>query len=370
MRKAGPRIAIISVLLIGLLIFGVVYYFWNTATDIFQPVDAAGTGKTIAVEITPGESTAQIASDLQQKHLIRNALAFRLWARIKGLDTHLEAGIYKKLNSSMTISDIINELLNAQPDAVRITILEGWRLEQMAQRFSQAGLSKFSAKDFLAYTKHIDQYPDAGKYPLLKDVPNGPNGRTMEGLLFPSSYEVDVTATTSDVIGMMLKTMEGNISTYHLDTLAQQHKLSVYQMLTLASIIEREAGSQNTPTERANIASVYWNRVYKPNGETVGLLDADPTVQYARDTQSPPKTYWLPLSDSGSHIAANSPWNTYVNQGFPPTPICGPGLTSLQAAASPSNTDYYYFLTKKDGHAVFAKTLAEFQQDQQQYLQQ
>lgn len=369
MRKAGPRIAIISVLLVGLLIFSGVYYLWNTATDIFQPVDPAGAGKNIAVEISPGETTAQIADDLVSKHLIRNALAFRIWARVKGLDTHLEAGIYKKLNSSMTISDIITQLLAAQPDAVRVTILEGWRLEQMAQHLADpaSGLPKFSAKAFLTYTQHIDQFPAAAKYPLLKDVPAG---RSMEGLLFPSSYQIPVAATASDVIGIMLKTMQDNITTYHLDRLAQQHKMSVYQMLTLASIVEREAGSQNTVQDRANIASVYWNRVYKPNNETVGLLDADPTVQYARDTLNPPKTYWLPLSDSGSHIATNSPWNTYVNQGFPPTPICGAGLVSLQAAASPANTDYYYFLTKKDGRAVFAKTLAEFQQDQQQYLQQ
>ena len=368
MRKAGPRIAIISVLLLGLVIFGGVYYLWNTATDIFQPVDPAGSGKNISVEITPGESTAQIATDLATKHLIRNALAFRLWARVKGLDTHLEAGIYKKLNSSMTISDIIDQLLTATPDAVRVTILEGWRLEQMAQHFASptSGLPKFSAKTFLTYTQHIDQYPDAAKYPILKDVPAG---RSMEGLLFPSSYEIPVNATASDVIGIMLKTMQDTISTNHLDTLAQQHHMSVYQMLTLASIVEREAGSQNTVQDRANIASVYWNRVYKPNTETAGLLDADPTVQYARDTQNPPTTYWVPLSDSGNHIATNSLWNTYINQGFPPTPICGAGLASLQAAASPPDTGYYFFLTKKDGHAVFAKTYAEFQQEEQQYLQ-
>ena len=366
MRKAGPRIAITSVLLIGLLIFLGVYYLWNTATDIFQPASSAGTGKTVSIEISPGETTAQIANDLQSKHLIRNALAFRVWARVKGLDTHLEAGIYKKLNSSMTISDIINQLLTAQPDAIRIIVLEGWRLEQIAKQFANSNLSKFSEKNFLNYTKHIDQFPDASRYPLLKSVPQG---QGMEGLLFPSSYEIPVNATATDVIDIMLKTMQDTISANHLDTLAAQHNLSVYQLLTLASIVEREAGSKNTPLERSEIASVYWNRVYKPNNETVGLLDADPTVQYARDTQNPPKTYWQPLNDTGGNIAANSPWNTYVNKGFPPSPICSPGLLSLQAAASPANTDYYYFLTKKDGHAVFAKTGAEFQQEQQQYLQ-
>lgn len=364
--KKGPRFAIIAVLLVGAAIFALTSYAWNTTTDIFQPVNPAGSGKSISFEISRGETTGQIASELQTKGLIRNALAFRVWARVKGLDTHLEAGIYKKLNTSMTISDIIDQLLNAQPDAVRVIILEGWRLEQLARQFSSAGLVKFKASDFLTYTKHINKFPDAAKYPILQKVPLGDS---MEGLLFPASYEVPVDATTNDVIGLLLNTMTTTVKQYHLDTMAAQHKLSLYQMLTLASIVEREAGPKNDVTERGGIASVYWNRVYKQNDETVGLLQADPTVQYGRDTQKPPTTYWQPLADSGKNIATDSQWNTYIVKGFPPTPICSPGLASLQAAAAPANTDYYFFLTKKDGHAVFAKTNAEFQQDVQKYLQ-
>ncbi len=364
--KRGPRFAIIAILLIGAAIFGVTYYAWNTTTDIFKPVSPAGSSKAVSFEISKGESTGQIASELQAKGLIRNALAFRVWARVKGLDTHLEAGIYKKLNTGMTISDIIDQLLNAQPDAVRVVILEGWRLEQLARQFAAAGLTKFKASDFLNYTKHINTFPDAAKYPILQNVPPG---SSMEGLLFPASYAVPVDATANDVVGLLLQTMTDTIKTHHLDTLAQQHNLSLYKMLTLASIVEREAGIKNDVTERGGIASVYWNRIYKQNDETVGLLQADPTVQYARDTQTPPTTYWQPLADSGGNIAANSQWNTYVTKGFPPTPICSPGLASLQAAASPPNTDYYFFLTKKDGHAVFAKTNAEFQQAEKKYLQ-
>ncbi|GAC1394370.1 MAG: endolytic transglycosylase MltG [Ktedonobacteraceae bacterium] len=364
--KRGPRFTIIAVLLVGAAIFGLTYSAWNTTTDIFQPLSPAGQGKQVSFEISPGESTARIAADLQAKGLIRNALAFSIWARIKGLDTHLEAGIYKTLNTSMTISDIIDKLLNAQPDAVRILILEGWRLEQLARQISSYGLVKFKSSEFLDYTRHIDKFPDAAKYPILQNIPQG---SSMEGVLFPASYEIPVQATASDIIGLLLKTMTDTIAHYHLDTLAQQHNLSLYKMLTLASIVEREAGPQNDGTERGGIASVYWNRVYKQNDETVGLLQADPTVQYARDTQAPPTKYWQPLSDTGSKIATDSQWNTYVVKGFPPTPICSPGLASLQAAAAPPNTDYYFFLTKKDGHAVFAKTNAEFQQDEQKYLQ-
>ncbi|MDQ2885613.1 MAG: endolytic transglycosylase MltG [Chloroflexota bacterium] len=365
-RRSGSRAAVISVLLLGIIVFGLVYYTWNTATAIFQPASTSAQTQPIPFEISKGETTAQIADSLQAKGLIRNALAFRIWARIKGLDTRLQAGIYKKLTPAMTISQLIDQLLDAQPDAIRVVIPEGWRLEQIAQQFVNSDLVKFSANDFLRYTKHINQFPDAARYPILKQVPAGQT--TMEGLLFPASYEVPVDGTARDVVNLMLKTMSDTIQQYQLEKLAQQHQMNLYTMLTLASIVEREAGVN---ADRGNIASVYWNRVYKKNAETNGLLQADPTVQYALDTQSPPqlpKKYWAPLPTAGADSAPNSPWNTYRQVGFPPTPICSPGLASMQAAASPPVTGYYYFLSKRDGTSVFAKTLAEFQQDEQQYL--
>ena len=363
MKRAGSRSAIIAVMLLGLLIFSVAYYAWNTGSDIFQPVSPAGQGKTISIEISKGELTSQIADALQQKGLIRNALAFRIWARIKGLDTHLQAGIYHKLNTSMTISDIIDQLLNAQPDAIRVVIPEGWRIEQIALRFANSGLVRFNQQDFLKFTKNVTQFPDAGKYPVLKVLPQGQH--SMEGLLFPASYEVPVDSTASDVIGLMLKATNDTIQQNNLVQLAQQHQMNLYQMLTLASIVERETLFQ---ADRGNIASVYWNRLYRPNSETVGLLQADPTVQYARDTQTPPQLYWAHLTDSGGNIAPNSPWNTYTNKGLPPTPICSPGLASMLAASAPPSTNYYFFLAKPDGHSVFEPTLAKFTQDQQKYL--
>src|SRR5947209_5610224 len=127
MKGSGIRIAVISVLLLGLIIFGIVSYAWSTSVDIFQPVATSANAKTIPIVINPGESTAQIGDDLQAKGLIRNALAFRIWSRIKGLDKSLQAGVYKKLNSSMTISDIVDQLLNAQPDALLVVVPEGWR---------------------------------------------------------------------------------------------------------------------------------------------------------------------------------------------------------------------------------------------------
>src|SRR5262249_45927794 len=158
--------------------------------------------------------------------------------------------------------------------------------------------------------KNINDFPDKGNYPILQYVPAGDS---MEGLLFPSTYEVPVDSSARDVINLLLKQTEDVIQQNHLDTIAQQHQFqNVYQLINLASIVERETGRA---TNREKIASVYWNRLFKPNNETVGLLDADPTVQYARDSQNPPQKYWEPLNDSPNNIAPDSAWNTYLHKG-------------------------------------------------------
>src|SRR2546430_16724710 len=126
MKRRSTRGALIAVLLLGLLIFGIVYYAWNTVTSIFQPVDAAGQGRVIPIQIQKGESTAQIANDLQAKGLIRNALAFRLWARIKGLDAQLQAGGHKHLKTSLTLSHTIDSPLTASPHVFYVSISEGY----------------------------------------------------------------------------------------------------------------------------------------------------------------------------------------------------------------------------------------------------
>src|SRR5437764_8802535 len=363
MKRRGARGAIVAVLLLGLLVFGVVYFAWNTATSIFQPVDSSGQGRTIPIQIHKGESAAQIADDLQAKGLIRNALAFRLWARIKGLDAQLQAGGYNHLNTSMTISDIIDQLQTASPDVFYVTIPEGYRIEQIARVFAGAGLVKFNEQDFLKYTNHPDQFPDAAKYPVLKLIPPG---HSMEGLLFPATYDMPVNATAQDAVNRMLTAFNDNVQKYDLAARARANKRNEYQMVILASLIQREIVNNG---DAPGVAGVYWNRLMNdvPN-DTAGYLGSDPSVQYARDSQNPPSQYWLPLQDAGKNVATNSPWNTYLNQGLPPTPICSPGLVTLQAAASPTMSGYFYFLSTKTGTIVYAKTYPEFQQDVQKYL--
>jgi UPF0755 protein len=361
--SSGIAIAMLAVMLLGSLIFGTSLYLWNTATDIFLPVNT-NSQATIGLEIKSGEDTAAIANDLYNKGLIRNVLAFRIWSRVKGLDTKLQAGLYKGLSPSMSINDITEQLLNGQPDAIPVLIPEGYRLEQIANAFDQATpkLVNFNKSQFLDYVRNVDHFPDKANYPILQSIPAGDS---MEGLLFPSTYEVPVGSTARDVVNQLLTQMENVIQQNHLDTLAQQHQYqNVYQLINLASIVERETGN---PAYRGDVASVYWNRTFKPNDETVGLLNSEPTVQYARDSENPPQQYWGPVDDDPRNIATDSPWNTYIHTGLPPTPICSPGLASLMAAANPPSTDYFFFFAAKDGITYFASTNAEFELLQSQH---
>ncbi|BCL82620.1 aminodeoxychorismate lyase [Ktedonobacteria bacterium brp13] len=359
-RSGGSRVAIISVLVIGIVVFLGVLYSWNNILDIFQPVTTASVSN-VPFTIQSGESPIQIANDLQSKGLIRNATAFRWWIRLKG-GANLEAGRYDRLNPSMTISQIIDELQKGQPDEVPVLVLEGSRLEEIAADGANANLPKFSKADFLRYTQNASTFPDRSKYPMLfKDVPAG---ASMEGLLFPDTYYMASNGTALDLIDKMLSEMQTQITTNKIDQYATQHNLSLYQVLTLASIVQREAGASDSP---GKIASVYLNRLSSAMSAaagTNGYMQADPTVQYARDTEEHPTKYWTPLADVGDNIASTSNWNTYTHTGLPPTPICSPGLKVLLASANAPTTNNLFFFT--DAHQVthYEQTYQQFKQDE------
>lgn len=358
MKKRG-RGAILALFVVALVIFGVVWSLWSVAMTIFAPLSLT-VSHPVTLTIQSGESTQQIADDLQTRGLIRNALVFRLWARIKGLDKNLEAGVYN-LVPGMTIDQIIAKLQNGQPDEQRVVIIEGYRLEEIANAFGQSNLPHFNKNQFLHDIKHPETFPDRAKYPILQQIPHG---QSMEGLLFPDTYEIPTSDNAVKVIDTMLNTFTQVIQDNNLATQAKQHKLTTYQMVILASLVQREVRfADDLPL----VASVYWNRIERPNAETGATLDADPTVQYARDTDTPPTKYWSPLNNSGGEIDPKSPWNTYNKPGWPPTPICSPGLKALGAAAAPAQTNYYFFLAKKDGHNVYAETYAAFLQLKNQY---
>lgn len=362
MEKRG-RGAMIAVVIVAFAVFGGVWETWSMVTDVFLP-PSVNHGKTVTLVVQSGENTDQIANELYAMGLIRNPLAFRIWARIQGLDQKLEAGVYN-LAPNITIDQIISQLQNGQPDEKRLVVVDGYRIEQIAARAKAADLQNFNEQQFLNYTHHPNQFPDASKYAILQGAPN------MEGLLYPDTYLVPVNYNTVQIIDMMLTEFTQAVKQNNLAALSQQHKLTEYQMIILASIVQREASNTE---DMPLIAGIYLNRLENLNAETVGYLGADPTVVYARDTDSPPTNvagYWHDLNDygTGKMVDPGSLWNTYTHQGLPPSPISSPNINALKAAASPGTTSCYYFLSKpKDGRVVCSPTYAGFQKLQQQYL--
>jgi UPF0755 protein len=311
--------------------------------DPLAPVDPNDTAK-VTVTVPPGATAADIGADPQQRGLVRSALAFRLAADQAGVGGGLAAGDYE-LSRSMSTNEIIQVLAKGQvKKGLVATIPEGLRSEQIADRLQAAGLT--SRDQFLQAVAAPASVPSV-------DVLGQPQPSRLEGYLFPWTYEVPQPVSGSQAAGLMLRMFDQKVG----DEIRTQNesKLSLQQAITLASIVEREA---QVPDERPIIASVYLNRLQ------AGLpLQADPTVQYAVATRDGPAAaaynYWKPLTADDLEI--DSPYNTYLNKGLPPGPICNPGEPSIRAALQPASTDYLYFVATNDGsdRHLFARTLDE-----------
>ena len=288
--------------------------------------------------IGQGESANSVASHLEEVGLIRNAEAFRAYLIYSGLDTTIQAGDYK-LSAAMSTIDIARKLQDATPEDVTFVILPGWRMEEIAAALPTSGLA-ITPEDFLAAARS----PQPG-YDFL----DGANAT--EGFLFPDSYIVPRGVTADVLVNGFLRNFGLHLSS-DLKNGFEKQGLNVYQAVTLASLVEREAVHEE---EMPMIASVYLNRL-KQNMK----LDADPTVQYALGYNVLLNNWWtspLTLVD----LQVNSPYNTYLNLGLPPTPIANPSTSALQAVAFPAESNYLYFRARCDGSGYheFSETFDE-----------
>ncbi len=300
----------------------------------------------VVLTILPGSTTDQIADQLREAGVIRSALAFSLRAQQSGLDGSFQAGQHV-LRKNMTVDEAIEALQTAEMYERILTLIEGWRREEVAAYLqSQVVLN---SSEFLALTEGES---------FRRDFPaERPESASLEGYLFPDTYRIEPETTTSQFIESLLNQFASKVSGTVGEGF-QSNGLSVHQAVTLASIIEREA---QVSAERPVIASVFYNRlrIYMP-------LGADPTIQYALGYQESEGRWWKrALTYDDLKIA--SPYNTYVNVGLPPGPICNPGLASLQAVAAPADTDYYFFVAVGDGSHVFSRTLEEHNANVRKY---
>ncbi len=297
--------------------------------------------------IKRGDTANDIGFNLTAQGLITDADLFRNYVRFYGMDAKLQAGTYL-LSKTQTIPQIAQALTNAGTNSVTVQVIEGWRTEQIAAAIDANPTLSFSGADFLALAGKGAQPPaDFARAVGL------PSGASLEGFLFPDTYSLPLDATANDLLTAMLNRFDTKV-TAQMRTDAVRQGLTVYQAITLASIVEREAVIAE---ERPLIAGVYLNRLRKPMN-----LDADPTIQYALGNTRTAGTWWPNLTQE-DYRSVQSLYNTYLHPGLPPTPIANPGLSSITAAINPQASNYFYFRAScaNDGHHKFAVTFAEQQ---------
>lgn len=225
-------------------------------------------------------------------------------------------------------------------------------MEQIADAASDIGIIR---EEFLAAASDPSLY----EFEFLSELPPG---ATLEGYLYPARYSVGRDETAADLVTKMLQAFDENVPAGVRES-ASKVGLTFYEVLTLASIIEREA---QVPEERPVMAQVFLSRL------ELGIpLEADPTVQYAvsQDAASVEEFGYWKAELTESDLANESPYNTYVNAGMPPGPIANPRLDSILAVLEPADTNYLYFVARPDGSHVFAETFEEHQQNVQEIIQ-
>ena len=314
-----------------LLLLAVVGLGGWLAWALWLPVTPAGQK---FVMLRPGFSTRRIASELQSAGVIRSRLAFLLWHRAHRKQS-LKAGEYL-FDKTARVVDVHDRLVRGDIYVHTVVIPEGYTMFDIAQAVQDAGLG--SSQQFLdvAHTN----------LELISDL--SPGAKTLEGYLFPNTYQFTRTQSMKDIAAAMVKQFRQVAEQIGLAGGGQG--TDVLKTVTMASIIEKETA---VPEERPVVASVYYNRLARNIA-----LQADPSVIYAELLNG---NYSGALHHADMQF--QSAYNTYTHPGLPPGPIGNPGRSSLEAALHPAQTDYYYFVSDGNGHHRFSSSLEEHNQN-------
>ena len=310
-------------------------------------------------DVAPGSTARAIAEQLVAAGLIGDATLFEAYVRVQGIGGRLEAGTYY-LHPAMTLVEIAAALQDSRAASIRVTIPEGWRLEQIADYLRDRPIPVDSEEYRRRVLTGDLTGVDVSRYPFLS---SRPAGTSLEGYLFPSTFELPAEGVTAvDLIERQLDAFLAQVVPVYTGAVERgETALDLYAVLTLASIVEREAV---VPAERPAIAAVYLNRL------AAGIkLEADPTVQYAMGYQPATGQWWKTPVFLEEYSGVISPYNTYIYQGIPPGPIASPGLDSIRAVLNPDQHNYFYFVATPDGSGahVFAETYDEHLENVRRY---
>ena len=331
-KPQRSKVPIIIAAVIAVVLILVVFFIVRSC--VFT-VELLPEGEEAIVTVEQGEGAREIAEDLQIEHLIANSGQFVDLVNQRNAAGSLIPGVYL-FKGGMTQEEILDALLAGPASTgTSITIPEGYTLDNIAQAIGEATGGRISVEDFLAASADAAVY--ATDYPFLTEAGNN----SLEGYLFPKTYSISPADDAGSVIRMMLDQFQ--METAELDwSYPQSQGLNEYDVLKLASIVEKESNADSMAT----IASVFYNRLASERP----YLESDATTAYEVGHDPTP-----------DDVHANTPYSTYSNPGLPPTPICNPSLAAIQAVCSPEITEYMFFFTNDDGSHAFSVTYDEHQ---------
>lgn len=311
---------VVSLALLGLIAWGALTLFDGCSTQ----ADLLPEGEQATIVVSEGEGATDIAADLQKARLVATSSEFTKRVTELGAESSLLPGTYT-FEGGISLDDIVAKLMAGPDTGAPLTIPEGFTLSAIASRVEEVSEGRITAADFTAAASDASVY--AADFPFLEEA--GTN--SLEGFLFPKTYALSDTASADSLVRMMLSQYSAEIASLDYSYPTSQG-LSAYQALILASIVEKE--SPDDSETRAKVAAVFYNRLVTDGAPTYGLLGSDATTAY--EIGGDPSNYdW----------STNSPYNTRVTKGLPPTPICSPSLACLQAVCAPAADfgDYYFF---------------------------
>ncbi len=307
--------------------------------DLNTPVGTDETPLRFTVEL--GDSPAAIGNNLVAAGVIEDADLFVAFSRAEDLDTQFQAGTYF-VRETQSLAEIARQLTDSRASFIPFRILEGWRLEEIADIIDLNPMFGFSGAEFVAAASSPP--PDFARF---VGVPAGAN---LEGFLFPNTYQLPPETTPQGLIDILTEAFIDAVDPVMRDDILNQG-FTMREIVSLAAIVQREAVRVD---EMPMIAGVYRNRL------DLGMkMDADPTVQYGLGN-SRDGTWW-PQITVADYSGVISPYNTYLNVGLPPGPIANPGLDAIRAAVYPAESDFLYFRAdcRDDGYHDFARTFEE-----------
>lgn len=308
-----------------------------------RPVASHDTTLT-RVRVVQGSSPTQIGQLLQNNHLIRSTLAFEIYTRLSGARSKLQAGTYS-ISPSESTADVVSHLVSGQVDQFTVTFYPGATLRDNAgtpekkktdveTMLKRAGYTQAEINE--AFTKRYD----VQQYPIFADKPAS---ASLEGYVYGETYNFDSSSTADQVLGRTFDEFYAAVKDHHIEEGLKRQHLTLYQGITLASIIQREVSSTDPSRPSADqkqVAQVFYTRLARHIP-----LGSDVTAYYGADL------YGLPRA-----VATDTPYNTRIHAGLPPGPIAAPSIGALEAAAYPAAGDYLYFLSGDDGKTYFSRT--------------